>query len=341
GDAVYLIGYPSETEVSPDPTISEGIVSRFRDVPDFDQRFIQTDADIAGGQSGGALVDAFGRVIGVSGLSLDEAFALALDMADVRARLDALRAGGQPWTPLRDGGEPTAAITVPMHLSNARLELMWADADEEITIQVAGAAPSDLGIEVYLDDGTYLMSRSMAEVTAEWSGSTAEEILDRLGADRLIATDPDGTFRFQLPAELRASVLLTRTAPGDPLALQVTSSRPMRHVPDADEGTPITVGGRARGVVEPLEWQDRYSLGLRAGQQVRITLESAASDMAFYVIPPGSTYGPDAFFVDDSNIGIGGLDAEGVYTAEVDGLHEIVLWDNFGQAGYLLTVEEA
>jgi hypothetical protein len=181
----------------------------------------------------------------------------------------------------------------------------------------------------------------MAATRAVWSGLTADELIGEIGAEFVFDTAPDGTFRFELPAELRASVLFTRTVPGEPLDVQVTSSRAFRAVPDTDEGTPITIGAEVRGVVEPLEWQDRYTIDLRAGQRVRITLESAASDMAYYVIAPGSTYGPDSFFVDDSNIGIGGLDAEGVYTAEVDGLHEVVLWDHFGQAGYLLTVEEA
>lgn len=341
GDEVFLIGYPSETERSPEPTISEGIVSRLREVPSFDQRFIQTDADIAGGQSGGALVNARGQVIGVSGLSLDEAFALALDFDDVQARLEGMRSGGQPWTPMPNDGVGSASVTVPMHLSNARLELMWTDTDEEISIRLAGAAIGDVGVEVFIDDGTYLASRNMVPVAAQWSGVSPEEHLDKIGAESVFDTAPDGSFRFELPAYQRASVILTRTSPGDPLPLQVTSTRGLRAVDDLDEGTVIAVGDEVRGILEPLEWQDRYTVDLRAGQKVRIRLESAASDVAFYVVAPGETFGPDTFFADDSNIGIGGLDAEGVFTAEVDGPHDIVLWDHFGQSGYLLTVEAA
>ncbi len=113
GDAVYLVGYPSETESSPSPAIAAGIISRLRDVDDFDQTYIQTDADIAGGQSGGALVDEHGEVIGISGMSLDEAFALALSIEDVSERLGHLLQGGQPWQPLVKGDTTSATAKLP------------------------------------------------------------------------------------------------------------------------------------------------------------------------------------------------------------------------------------
>ncbi len=60
GSTVYMVGYPAEPERSPVPTISQGILSRIREWPSQDWTFLQSDAAVVGGQSGGALVDATG-----------------------------------------------------------------------------------------------------------------------------------------------------------------------------------------------------------------------------------------------------------------------------------------
>ncbi len=340
GDEVYLVGYPSETERSPTATISEGIVSRFRDVLAFDQHFIQTDADIAGGQSGGALVDSHGRVIGISGLSLDEAFALVLDFDDALVRLEGLMAGGQNWTPLANDGVTSADVTIPDTLSSVRLQLLDAPTDEQVSVTLTGEGALDrVAVDVYLDDGTSLSSPLMVAMSAEWEGTSIDEQRAALGEDNIIEPDANGTYTFEMPASFRGFMVLNQVGFGPPLQISVTSNRELT-VAD-DEQSVIGVGGQARGIIEPLETQDRFALDLRAGQSVNVRLESATGDMAFYVLAPGETYGPDSFFVDDSNIGIGGLDAEGVFTAEVDGPHQIILWDIAGQSGYLLTVDPA
>ena len=70
GSDLYLVGYPAEYEqyagYAPEPTITRGILSRVRHWDGYDITLLQTDAAIAGGQSGGALVDGHGRVVGVS-----------------------------------------------------------------------------------------------------------------------------------------------------------------------------------------------------------------------------------------------------------------------------------
>ncbi|MCH8161497.1 MAG: trypsin-like peptidase domain-containing protein [Chloroflexi bacterium] len=51
GSELYLIGYPAEGELFPQPSISRGILSRFRTWEQPGIRYIQTDASIEGGQS--------------------------------------------------------------------------------------------------------------------------------------------------------------------------------------------------------------------------------------------------------------------------------------------------
>ena len=67
GSELYLVGYPAEMELFPQPTITSGILSRLREWERAGITYFQTDAAIAGGQSGGVLVDARANVIGISG----------------------------------------------------------------------------------------------------------------------------------------------------------------------------------------------------------------------------------------------------------------------------------
>lgn len=95
GADMYLIGYPAEFESFPQPTIVKGILSRLRQSESGRLTYFQTDASIAGGQSGGALVSDDGAVIGISGSSIAEGkFALVASSADLLPRIRQLIAGG-------------------------------------------------------------------------------------------------------------------------------------------------------------------------------------------------------------------------------------------------------
>ncbi|MXX24465.1 MAG: SH3 domain-containing protein [Caldilineaceae bacterium SB0668_bin_21] len=95
GADMYLIGYPAEFESFPQPTIVKGILSRLRQSDSGRITYFQTDASIAGGQSGGALVSDTGAVIGISGSSIaDGMFALVASSADLLPRIRQLIAGG-------------------------------------------------------------------------------------------------------------------------------------------------------------------------------------------------------------------------------------------------------
>ena len=84
GSELFLVGYPAEVDLFPQPSITRGILSRFREWDRLGMTYLQTDAAIAGGQSGGALVNSKGEVIGISGLSFSEAgFGMVASSADV------------------------------------------------------------------------------------------------------------------------------------------------------------------------------------------------------------------------------------------------------------------
>ena len=71
GAELFTIGYPGEVEAFPQPTISRGILSRYRQWHDQQVTFLQTDAAVDDGQSGGVLVSAAGTVVGMTMFGTD------------------------------------------------------------------------------------------------------------------------------------------------------------------------------------------------------------------------------------------------------------------------------
>jgi len=53
GSDLFLIGYPAESLPFPQPAISGGVLSRFREWEALEITYFQTATAIAGGQSGG------------------------------------------------------------------------------------------------------------------------------------------------------------------------------------------------------------------------------------------------------------------------------------------------
>jgi hypothetical protein len=90
-------------------------------------RYIQSDAAIAGGQSGGALVDGHGRLVGISCMTFgDGAFGLSLSAADAMARAERML-----------GDEDVDGITeraLPRSGGETRHELALADAWQEAVL---------------------------------------------------------------------------------------------------------------------------------------------------------------------------------------------------------------
>lgn len=197
GSTVYLIGYPGELEDFPQPAITGGVLSRRRSVDDLGVVFLQTDALIAGGQSGGALVDARGHLIGISGLgSFTEAnFALVEDAAAVALRTAALRDGDTIDETFRPPDDALTADEFEIELSSTGgpiafymsvpegddipipVEISASTDGPDICVSVTngqGGPVGDLPATCF-DDLDYTIERSGA--AAESSGGSQDEIV--------------------------------------------------------------------------------------------------------------------------------------------------------------------
>ena len=88
GDEIYVIGAPTGEDLA--FSVTKGIVSGYRERPGDKSKFIQTDAAINLGNSGGPMLDASGKVIGivswkVFGLTVQGlAFGVPLEVAEKR-----------------------------------------------------------------------------------------------------------------------------------------------------------------------------------------------------------------------------------------------------------------
>ena len=100
GDEVTAWGFPISNHLGAAPTLTRGIVSAPHRIFE-DTDWIQIDADVNPGNSGGPLIDRFGNVIGVNTAAYEQlgdriisGINLAIASNEVRDRLDTYIAGG-------------------------------------------------------------------------------------------------------------------------------------------------------------------------------------------------------------------------------------------------------
>jgi S1-C subfamily serine protease len=97
GDTVYALGYAAG--LAGEPSITQGIVSARRMLPEIGITLVQTDAPINPGNSGGPLLNARGQVVGVNLLRLRgdwaqyEGMGFALSAEDVASILGPMQSG--------------------------------------------------------------------------------------------------------------------------------------------------------------------------------------------------------------------------------------------------------
>ena len=333
GSDLFLVGFPGD-QADPEVTISTGVLSRRRQAEDWGLDFLQSDTKIAPGQSGGALVDDQGRVIGISGLSDEDDYALTLSGEDVVASVEEILDGdGSEWLPAPQDATETAATFEVIGRSDPRVLYFPAAEDERmVTVDVDGPDPL-----VELDDvGQFPLALNQAAFDALDENDDPDLELPE-------PTEPDADGRYTFPIEAGFPALLYVGA-GVEVAtpLSVTTSEPFAVVAGDPEVTPIKVDGDpVEGTLGYLDPTRVFSVDLDADDEFAITASSAVGDVAYSVVAPGEALDA-AEEVDDGGGGLFDLDASGTYTAETAGTHQLRVYQVEGVAtGYRLTVEPA
>ena len=318
GSELFLVGYPAEVDELPEPSITRGILSRFREWERLGMTYLQTDAAIAGGQSGGALVDSQGQVVGISTFSFSEAgFGLATSAADIAPIVERL-IQGEYTSGLGDRRLPAGGVAFEFYVDLANVwdsRTFVLDATAGTILQAEIDGPEDGLFRVYDPSGLLLEVDGVA--TGIESG-TVELLVDGV---------------HFLQVELFA---------GESASFDLTSTVGLKPFHDPDDGRTIAVGETVVGNLDFFFDLDWYSIRLEEGETVRISTDSINVDTLLAVDFPNSR-DDQVVSDDDSGGGLSGLNSELVYRAPNTGEYFIVVTDAVGDSfgGYYLSVERA
>lgn len=353
GSELYLIGYPAEYEPFPQPSITKGILNRFRQWDTYELTLLQTDAAMVGGQSGGALVNSRGQVVGISTwifgnagilFGLGGEFAVASSASDIAAiidgliRVDTLRESGSFRRVSTLGGE--FEFEMDPHFSEAFT--FTGTAGSQITVTLSGAAGGSISI-----------SNSLGVLAETDQPSTGEMTLS-------FEVPDDGTYFVVAEGGWNAT--------GDD-DFDLVSSVPLQPYEDPDDdadylgvggwnvdpGTVFdlvisggggvggwNVGSRTTtfGLFDYYSDSDEYIIVLNAGEVYSVSTESILADTELIIASPED----EAFFDDDSGpVGILGSSSNAriEFTAPTSGEYFVWVFEvsNASGSGYALTVE--
>ena len=318
GSELLLVGYPAEVDLFPQPSITRGILSRFREWERLGMTYFQTDAAIAGGQSGGALVNSKGEVIGISGLTFSEAgFGLAASSADIAPIVESL-IKGDFTSGLGDRRIPAGR----------------------------GSFEFDLDLENYWDSRTFVLDAAVGTilgVAIEGSGDGWFHISDPLGLLLEVNDDYAGVESGEVELLLSGvHFLQVEMATGDSSGFELASNVRLKPLDDPDDGRTITIGETVAGNLDHFSDLDWYSISLEEGETVKISTDSLIADTVLYVDFPGSRDN-QVVSDDDSGGGLFGTNSELVYRAPKTGEFIIAVAEASQEffGGYYLSVERA
>jgi len=318
GSDVFLVGYPMESDAFPQPTIVKGILSRIREWKNEDITFFQTDATAAPGQSGGILVDKYGTVIGLSGLSFtDQRFGMVASTADISRRITGLL-GDPDFSPIGNRTLPPPGIGNTQH--NFQLSNYWEERTFLIfepagtKLEIEARSESDIGLALYDFQGNEL--------------AYADDVLS--GTESITAVKDVGT-----PWYLQVYPLEE-----EEMEVEVYANVSIPQLQDPDDGRIVVIGEKVYANIDIMNEYDHFRLQLEEGDQLRITAESVMVD-PFIEVDRG--IGWQTIGDDDSGGGILGLNAEVIFEAPETGEYFIVIGDASGYdiGGYVLSVSAA
>lgn len=270
GDVVFAIGNP----LGVGQTVTMGIVSaKGRDglnmIEDGFENFIQTDASINQGNSGGALVDARGRLIGINTLILTDGrssgnigigFAIPTVLAH-NVMVSLVEEGSVSRGFLGVGIQPLDSDLVEaMGLSDSKGALVnhvipESPADEaglkvgdvvvkiideevqsasDLRLKIAAKSPgSSVELTVYRDKKYFKTNVVLGERTpqgqASMRGSRSRELLDGVEA---VPLNDELKQKFQIGDEVEAGLVITSVSPDSPYARQLVAGMVIEKVSD-------------------------------------------------------------------------------------------------------------
>lgn len=318
GNDIFLIGYPGEMEEYPQPTLTQGVLSRIRKWETIDLDFFQVDAAIAGGQSGGVLVTGTGDIVGISTFRFTEAgFGLVASAQDFVTRLEDLL------------NNPDDASTV-----NRKI-LDGSSIKQELVILA-----NDIDVREYI---LLPITEEGAEVEISITGQQGPNlyIYSLIGYDYITAdTDDKTTFATFKPE------------PGVPYLVQIQhdymvqgsyqfeSNFPLVQLKDPDDDQRLEIAETIAGVLDHADDIDTYEIYLEGGEVVEIEVDSLSINPVL-AVSYESALKAEIFEDYDSGGGIFGTNAKLTILVPERGLYTIEVGNTFyggNVGGYYLSI---
>ena len=348
GDEVFLIGFPGESESQPVAAITSGLVSRMRSNRCSGLEFFQTDALIAGGQSGGALVDIQGDLIGISGLGgfTEANFALVLSASDALEGLRELEAGTLPLIGIPEGlsTDQRAVIDIPKQttMTGTQSVQFLLTIDEPKTVFEARATPTQ-DADLWFEITTLYGESPLADYGIdsydylEDDGEEVEEIPEPQLSNYFVDDYYDGPETLDVRLDPGTYFVNVGVAPeASETEIHVVSSLPLVPVLDTQGFTEVNLGASTTGIFSSMD-VDYFKVNLTAGSDVRIRVDSISD-------PLMSVYYDDALVAsnDDSGSGLYGVASEVNFTPNETGDYVIAVTSWASEVdGYTLTTDLA
>lgn len=345
GSDLYLVGFPGQ-QSDMQATISRGVLSRRQAIDDWDLELVHSDATIGSGQSGGALVDDRGRVVGISGMRDSNSFALSLNGSDVLEAIDLILAGdGTRWLSVPPEGDTSTMDVLVRHVGG--LEVFHVSAQErprEVTVHVddptvaVGVVDADGWV---LAGNQPLLDGTEAEMLAMFRGTGI--LLTETYLAEAVERAEDGSLTFSIEPGWNHFVVTGSLTYGNRYTIE--TSEPVTHLDERLVPGTVSLGETRRGWVNSLVSVDRVLVNIDEGQSVEIVARSPFSDIAFTLVSPegiaGEAEGEGRFWSDDGAGGAFGGDDLLEYVATSSGLHAIDVYSLDGAAtAYRLEITE-
>ena len=315
GSPLLLIGYPGDTTRNPRPALTQTLVSRLREYESLGITYLQVDAPVAGGQSGGIAVTMDGEVIGLTGHRFTEAgLGLVASAADILPRLPSLLA--EPDGALR-GGDPALGAT--QH--TFEIEDNWSHR----VFTVAAPVGTTITAEVEGDGDAVLVIQDTTDVDSIVVDETSEGVEEA----QLVTTRQGPHF------------VIIRQHNDQPSAYTLTSNQTLIPYTDPDDGRTLALGEVYQGLSDYPVDIDVFKLLLSTDEEANISLSSLLIDP--FVLVESVALGVDSIVEDeDSGGGLFDWDAEMTYRALNTGSFRILATDSSGHnaGGYQITVRE-
>ncbi len=315
GSPLLLIGYPGDTTRNPRPALTQTLVARLREYESLGMTYLQVDAPVAGGQSGGIAVTMDGQVIGLTGHRFTEAgLGLVASAADIRPRLPLMLA--EPTGAVR-GGDPAQGATqhtfeIADNWSH-RVFIVDAPPGTTITAEVEGDGDAVLVIQDTSDVDTIV----------------ADETSEGVEEAQLVTTRQGPHF------------VIIRQHNDQPATYSLTSNQTLIPYTDPDDGRTLALGEVYQGLSDYPVDIDVFKLLLSTDEEANINLSSLLIDP--FILVESVALGVDSIVEDeDSGGGLFDWDAEMTYRALNTGSFRILATDSSGHSagGYQITVRE-